>query len=153
MMQQNVMPSQLLEKILGLDRKPQLARREGTILEIGALGLFVDVEQPRKVYRTVHRKNLPGIKLEHGAQAVDDLGIGVGLNFHANRVALATVVQFRAYGFEKISGLFLLQIKIAVAGDAEGSRGNDVVAVIHVLGVVRDQVGQENEVGRGLRGQ
>ena len=138
---------------MGFCRKPQLARGKRAVLEIGALGLIVDVKQPGKVDRAVHGKNLPGIEFEDGAQALDDLGIGVGLNFHADCVAFAPVMQLRAHGLQKIARFFFLQVKIAVAGDAKGSRRNDIVAVIHVLGVVGDQVGEEDKVGRGVRGQ
>jgi len=115
--------------------------------------LLIHVEQPRKVYRTVHGKDLPGIELEDGAQAFDDLGIGVGFNLHANGIAFAAVVQLRSDGFEKIARLFFLQIEVAVTGDAEWSGRHNVIAVIHALGVMGDQIGKENEIRGVLRRQ
>ena len=93
--------------------------------------LLVNIEQPRQVHRSVHRKNLPGFQFEVGAQALDDFRIGVGFNLKAHRISLAPVVQFSPYRLQQIAGLFLRQIKIAVAGHTKSCGRNDVVPVIH----------------------
>ena len=151
MVQQNVVPPQFLKQVLGFRREPQFPRGERTIFQIRPGRLLVNIEQPRKVYRTVHRKNLPGIKLKHGSEPLNDLRIGIRLNFHTHRIALAAIVQFRTHRFQKIARLFFLQIKIAVPGYPEGRRGNNVVSVIHMRRVMRHQVREENEVRRILR--
>ncbi len=115
--------------------------------------LFVDVEQARQIHRAVDGKYLPGLQFEVGAQAFDDFGIGVRLDLQPHRIAFAPVVQFGAHRFQQVARFFFRQIEIAVAGDAECRRGNDVVAVIHPRGVECHQVGQKDEVVGPVRRQ
>src|SRR5258705_14002324 len=63
-MQQNVMPSQFLEQIFGFRRESQFTRRKGAKFKLRAIRLFINVEQSRKIYRTIHRKDLPAIEFE-----------------------------------------------------------------------------------------
>src|SRR5208282_3733919 len=99
------------------------------------------------------RKDLPGVKLEHGAQALDNLGVSLGLDLHAHRVALATVVQLGTYRLQQIARFFFLQVEVAVARDAERGGRNDVVPLIHARGMMDNQVGKKNEIYGPLRRQ
>src|ERR1700722_184893 len=90
--QQYVVTAQLLQQNFWLGGKTQFARRKRTILQVGTIDLLIHIEQARKIYRPVDRENLPGIEFEHGSQALDDFGIGVGFDLHAHRVSLAAIV-------------------------------------------------------------
>ncbi len=153
MVEQDVVAPQLLKQIAGLGGQAQLPRHKGTELQIRPRRLVVNIKQPRKVHRAVNRKNLPAVKFKHCAQALDNLGIGLGLDLHAHRVSLAAVVQFRAHRFQQIARFLLLQVEVAVARDAEGGGRNDVVALIHPRGMVHDQIGKKNEIDGPLRWQ
>ena len=153
MVQQNIVAAEFLEQVLRFGGEPQLARGKRLELEVGMRRLLVDIEQAREIHRPVDRKHLPGLQFEIGAQALDDFGIGIGFNLQPHRISFAAVVQFGAHRFQQVARFFFRQIEIAVAGDAEGGGGNNVVAVIHPRGVVGDQISQKNEVDRTLRGQ
>ena len=150
MVQQNVVAAQLFEQIVRLRGQAQLPRHVGVKLQIRPRRCVVNIEEPRKIHRAVNRENLPVIKFEHRAQPLDDLGVGLGLDLHPHRVSLAAVVQFRAHRFQQIARFFFLQVKVAVARDAEGGGRNDVVALIHPHRVVDDQIGKKNEIDRSL---
>ena len=115
-------------------------------LQIRPVGLIVEMKESRQVDRAIGAINLPILHLEVAAQPLDHLGVGVGLDFQANGVALAPVVQFGAHRLEQIARLFFLQIEIAVAGDAERGFGDDLVAAIHVHSMGCHQIGQENVI-------
>ena len=115
--------------------------------------LLVNIEQARKIHRPVDGKHLPGLQLKVGAQALDDFGIGVGLNLQPHRIALAPVMQLGADRLQQVARFFFRQIEIAVAGNAERRRRNDIVAVIHPRGVERHQIGKKDEVVGSVRRQ
>ncbi len=98
-------------------------------------------------------KYLELIQLEVEAQAIDDLGIGILLNLHAHRIAFAAVVEFGADAFEQAARLFFLKVEVAVAGDAKGRGGEDLVSAIHAGCVALDKIVEEKEVrGAALGG-
>ena len=86
------------------------------------------------------------VELEVDAEAVDDFGIGLAVDFEADGVAFAAVVQLGADGFEQRARFFFLEVEIAVAGDAKGGAGEDFVAAIHAAGVALDEVGEKDVV-------
>ena len=98
-------------------------------------------------------EDLPAIQFENGAQAFDNFRIGVGLDLHADRIALAAVVQLGAHRLQKIAGFFFLQVEIAVARNAECRGGDYVIPVIHAARVVGHEVGKENKIDGALAGQ
>ena len=153
MVQQNVVAAQFLEQVLRLGGQPQFARRKRLELELRMRRLLVNIEQARQIHRAVDGKNLPGLQFKIGAQAFDDFRIGVGLDLQPHGIALAPVVQLGADRFQQVARFFFRQIEIAVAGDAERRRGNDVVAVIHPRGMEGHQVGEKNKVVGPVRGQ
>jgi hypothetical protein len=123
------------------------------VFKIWPLHLLVDVKQAREIDRTIDGKNLPGVEFEDGAQAFDNLGIGVGLNFHAHGITFAPVVQLGANGLQQAARFFFGEVEIAVASHTKRRRRNDVKAVVHVDGMVGDEISQEYKVGRAFRGQ
>ena len=78
------------------------------------------------------------MQFKHGLQALDNFGIGIGLNLEPDRIALARIL--------------FLQVEVAVAGDAKGRRGNNVITAIHAHRMVGDQVSKENEIRAALGG-
>ena len=138
-------------KVLRFRGEAQFARDKGLEFQLRMVRLLVNIEQPREIHRAVHRKHLPGIQLEVRAQPLDDLGIGIGLNLQAHRVAFAPVVQFGADRLQQTARFFFRQIQIAVARYPESRRRNNVVAVIHACRVMSHQVGQKNKVIGVLR--
>ena len=148
MVQQHIMPPQLFKQVLGLRRQPELARNKRPELQFWMLGLLVNVKQTRQVHWAVNWEHLPGVQLKDIAQPLDDFGVRVGLDLHPHGIAFAPVVQLGAYGLEKTSSLLLREIEIAVTRDAKGSRGNDIVAVVHARGMKGHQVRQKDEIVR-----
>ena len=86
------------------------------------------------------------VELEVGAEAVDDFGIGLAVDFQAHGVAFAAIVELGADGFQQRTRLFFLEVEVAVAGDAKGGAGEDFVAAIHAGGVTLDEVGEKDIV-------
>ena len=113
----------------------QVARHKRLELQVRPLRLVVEMKESRQVDGTIGAVNLPALHFEVAAQTLDHLGIGVGFDLQPHGVALAPVVQLDAHGFEQVARLLLLQVKVAVAGDAERSFGDDLVAAIHVHSV------------------
>src|SRR5262252_9022972 len=87
MMQQNVVSAQFLKKVLRLGGQAELPRSKRAILQVGAVHLFIDIEQPNQIYRAVYWKHLPWVEFENGTQAFNNLGIGVSLNLHSHGIA------------------------------------------------------------------
>ena len=79
MMQQNIVPPQFLEQVLRLCRQPQLARYKRLVFQVWAVGLFINVEQTRKIYWTIHAKYLPGFQAKVSAQPLGDFWVGIGV--------------------------------------------------------------------------
>src|SRR6202034_4716420 len=86
------------------------------------------------------------VELEIDAEAVDDFGVSLAVDFETDGVAFAAVVEFGADRFEQRARFFFLEVEVAVAGDAEGGAGEDLVAAIHAAGVALDEVGEKDEV-------
>src|SRR5207245_9601887 len=145
-MQQHIVTTQLFEQVFGFGGQSQFAGHEGFELQLRVSSLFVDIEKPGKIDWAVYGENLPGFKLENGAQAVDDFGISIGLDFKPHRVSFAAIVQLGTHRLEQAARFFFLKIEVAVAGHTECSRGNNVITVIHTRSVPCDQVGEENEI-------
>ena len=125
---------------------------KGGNLRSGRLDVAVEEHEPREVDRAVAAEDLVFVELEVDAQALDDLGIGAGLDLQAHGVALAAVVQLDADGFKQRARFFFLEVEVGVAGDAEGGAGEHLVAAIHAGQVLRDQVLEEQVVVRAFGG-
>ena len=97
MMQQDVAMANLLEDVLRLAIQLQLARHKRLEFQVGPVRLLVEMKQSRKIHRPVGAIDLPVLHLEVAAQALDHLGIGVGLNLQAHGIALAPVMQLGAH--------------------------------------------------------
>ena len=72
----DVAVAQIVEEIGGAAAEAQLARHEGLELEIGTVGVAVEVHQAREVDGAVSAEDLAIVELKVDAQPVDDLGIG-----------------------------------------------------------------------------
>ena len=106
------------------------------------------------LYRCISRDRFTGpwvrytcqsCQLEDRLQPRHNVGARVGFDFQSHGVALAPVVQLRAHRLQHRARLFFLQIKIAVAGNAERAFAQNFIAAIHPPGVQPDQVGERNE--------
>src|SRR5262249_31794806 len=73
-----------------------------------------------------------------------NFGMRTGLDFEAHGPALAALGDLRVHDFEKAASFFLLEIEIAVAGDAERGGSQDFIAAVKFSGIRRDDVLQEN---------
>ncbi len=131
MMQQNVAVAQLVKQVCGLAIEAEFARNERLEFEIGAGRCAVQGHDPGEIDRTLGVEDQGLIQLEIRAQAVDDLRIGVGIDLQAHGIAFAPVVQLGAHGLQQRARFFFLEVEIAVARDAKGSAGKDLVSAIH----------------------
>ena len=55
-------------------------------------------------------------------------------------------MQLGAHRFQQVARILFLQVEVAVAGDAKGGSGKNVVSAIHFGGVPGDQVGEKDEI-------
>ena len=151
--EQNVVLLQLTENIGAAAAQFQGPGREGGELQVGPRDVAVKKDQAREVHRAVAADDLILVQLEVDLQPLDDLRVGAGLDLQAHGVALAAVVQFGANGLQQRTGLFLLEVEVGVAGDAEGGAGQHLVAAVHAGQILRDQILQqqviEGSLGRG----
>ena len=143
----DVAVAQLVEDVRRFAAGAQLAGHEGGELEVGPGRVGVDHACAREVDGAFGAIDLGLGKLEVDAEALDDFGIGGALDFEADGVAFAAVVELYADGFEEVAGFLFLKVEIAVAGDAEGGLGEDLVAAVHAGGVALDEVLEEDDSG------
>ncbi len=153
------MLAKLFEDIGDAGRVLVLCAVEGRILQGNSVGCRdrnrgVEVHQAREVDRAVGGEDLRGVELEVDAQPLGDVRVGAGLDLQAHGVALAAVVQLGAHALQHGARLFLLQVEVAVAGDAEGRAGEHGVAAEHGLSLRLDEVMEKDEaMFAGGRGQ
>src|SRR5271155_2588081 len=140
MVQQNIVAAKLLKKVLRFSGKAKLAWEKRLELQLRVLGLLVNIEQARKVDRSVDGKYLPRFETEVGAQALDDFRISFGFDLQPNGIPFSTIVQLGADRLKQVAGLLLRQIEITVTGNPERRRGDYVVAVIHLGGMVGHEI-------------
>ena len=142
------------EHIALLQRAPDVPRSLGQRplprlkwfeFQIRAIHRAVQMHQTRQIHRPLGAIDLPVSQLEDPLQPRNYVGAHVGFDFQAHGVALAPVVQLRAHRLQHRARLFFLQIKIAVAGNAERTLAQNFIASIHPSGVQPDQVGKRNE--------
>ena len=120
--------------------------REGLELEIGAADVVVKEHEAREVDGAFAAEDLVFVEFEVDAQALDDLGVCAGLDFEADGVALAAVVELDANGFKQRARFFFFEVEVGVAGDAEAGVGEDLVAAVHAGEVLGDEVLEEQVV-------
>src|SRR5262249_10233752 len=103
----------------------------------------VEIEQARKVDRALGVEDLPVFEFKRLLQTPGDFRVDSGVNLQAHRITLAAAVQFSPHRFQKVTGLFFFQIKVAVASDAERCGGKNVIAAVHARRVIGQKIGQE----------
>ena len=101
MVQKDVAVANLVEKIGGLAIEAQLARDEGLEFEFGVRGGAVQGHHAGEIHGPVGVVDKRLVELEIRTQAVDDLGIGLAVDFQSHRVAFAAIVQLGADGFQQ----------------------------------------------------
>ncbi len=152
-MEQDVVLTKLVEDVGGLAAEVERFGGEGGELEVGAAHVAVEEHETREVDGAFAAQDLVLFQLKVDAEALDDLGIGGGFDFQADGVALAAIVELDADGFQQGAGLFLLEVEVGVAGDAEGGVAQDLVAAVHAAEVLGDEVLEQQviefAVGRG----
>ncbi len=143
---QNVAMAQLVEDAGGLAAEQERLGREGLELEIGTLDVAVKKHEAGKIHGTFAAEDLILVELEVHAQPLHNLGIGVAFDLQAHGVALATIVQLDADGFEQRARLFFFEVEVGVARDAERRGGQHLVAAIHAREMLLDKVLQQEVV-------
>src|SRR5262249_21181141 len=97
--------------------------------------------------------DLPIFQLESLLQAARDFRVDSGIDLQAHGVTAAALVEFGSHRLQKVACLFLFQVQVAVARDAERGGGDDVIAEIHAGRVVLEQISQEDVIDTGLGGE
>src|SRR5689334_12061186 len=130
MVQENVVPLDLLEDVCRVLRELQITTYERLELQVRAVRLVVQEHQPREIHRSFDFVNLPILQLKDSLQLRDNLCIGFALDLQSNRIALTPIVQLRANRLQQTSRFFFLKIKVRISGDAERAFGDDLVSAI-----------------------
>ena len=71
---------------------------------------------PREVDGAIAAEDLVFVELEVDAQALDDVGVRAGLDFQADGVAFAAVVELDADGFEQRARFFFFEVEVCSCG-------------------------------------
>ncbi len=161
MVKEDVAGAQVLKNIGSFAAEGERARGEGCELEVGARHVRVEEHDAGEIHRAIAAKDLVFFELEVDAQALNDFSVRAGLDFEADGVAFAPVVELDADGLEQRAGFFFFEVKVGVASDAEGGEGEDFIAAVHAAEVFGDEVleeevvefavgvGQADEAGQG----
>jgi len=117
---------------------------EGGELEVGALDVDEALDA-QEVERAFEPEDVFAGEVEVVAEGVVN-GVGDALfDFEADGGAAAEVAQLGLDGLEEVFGFFLVDVEVAVAGDAEGVGAGQPVAGEELAGAQLDDLGQENE--------
>ena len=128
-------------------------RGEGRILQGGSVDEIVDAHQAQQIQRPVDTENVLAGQAEVVGEAVEGELVHAILDFQAHGGAAAQVAQLVLDALEEIFGLLLVDVEVAVAGDAEGEGAVDTVAGEELVGAELDDFAEEDEpfraAGRG----
>ena len=120
MMQQEIVSSNCREQaFVGL----QGLRHAGGVrleLQVGAVEQVRQGHQTVKVERTVYAMDVDFRQVNCLQQVAQDVFVHAFLDLQANGRSLAQVVQLLLYLGEQVDKLFLVDVEVAVAGDAKG---------------------------------
>src|ERR1700761_2971653 len=131
-MHQDVLVAQDLEHRIGIVADADLFRSKRWIFQIGARRLFVKMKEPLYVDGAAHAKDERFVELKLRDEPLDDFGMSAFFNFQAHGDAFAALRDLRVNRLEQRARLFLLEVKIAVASDAERRGSEDFVPAIQL---------------------
>ena len=121
MMQQDIPTAQGFKHGLAIVADMHLTGSEFRIFQVRPRGFIVELKQPLKIDDTRHAEHQRFIEIKDRDQAVDNFRVRASFYFEPDRIALAALRHLRVNRFEQRPRLFLLEIKVAVSGNAERS--------------------------------
>src|SRR5271168_1035890 len=113
-----------------------LMLRKGRKLQVGARGLFINLEQALEIDGAVDAENQGFVEFKRGNQVVHNFRMRGGSDFQPYRLTLAPLRDLRIDGIQQAARFFFLEVQIAVALDAKWRGSQNLVAAIK-LGDVR----------------
>ena len=154
MVQQDVPLADGGEQILLAPETRGGRRHKGRVAQLRRMVALVQGHQPRGVERAVNEIQILLVQPEGFEQRVAEILGALVVNFQAHRVALAAVVQLGLHRLEQIPRFLLVNIQLAVAGDAEGPVADDFGAGEQVGEKMADQLAEKDVIaGRAGAGQ
>src|SRR4051812_47482505 len=111
---------------------------------------FINRHQPRGIYRTVQDVEVVLGEAKGGEQDFADRNGAILFNLEADSVALASIMQFVFDGLQKIRDFLLIDIKLAVAGDAKGPVTENFCARKNITEIMTNDFAEKNVVLPGI---
>ncbi len=115
--------------------------------EFGAVELGNDGEEADEIDRAIDLVEIFAFEFEDFEEAVGDADRAIGLDFQADRVAAVAVAQFGFDAAEEVFGFFLVDVEVAVAGDAELVSSAEFHAMEECTDVMLDDVADPDKFG------
>lgn len=109
------------------------------------------MEEALKIDRPVHTKDQRRVEFERAGEAIDDVRMSAGFNFEADGPTFSALSDLRVYCIKQAACLFLFEVKIAVARDAERGGSENLVAAIELRSVSGNDIVQKNVVNGVVR--
>ncbi len=126
MVQQHVAVAQVGEHLVGVVPVHDAPRLRRWVLQLGMLDHRVQFEDPAHVDRAVAEVHVVGFEREGLQEAFDDVRMRAGVDLEADRLAATALDQFLLDRTHQVGALHLVDVEVAVAGDAERARMHDL---------------------------
>ena len=143
-MQQEVLFADDIKNPLGRLQRGGQCGREGREFQVGAVNEVVEAHQPHEIERARQAEDVFVGKAEMIAKRREGPVVHAPLNFEAHRGAATKVPQLLLDLLEQVLRLFLVDVEIAVPGDAEGVRAVNAIAGKELAGAKLDDLAKKD---------
>ena len=148
MVEEDVAGAKGLEELVRVARQVELDRCVLGELEVRPVDDVVYGDDAVEVNRSVGEVDLVFVEPELPSQEGHQPLRGAGLDLQADRVSLAPVLQGFGDLLEQVVRLFLVDVELTVAGDAESRPPGHLVPFEELAEIVGDDSGEGHEVHR-----
>ena len=151
MVQQQIAPTQRLEDIGPLLKALDSGSHERNIPQFRGLIPFDDGHEPTRSDGPFDGVEVVGLEPQRGEQFASDLLGAIGRDLQPHGLPLAAVVQLGLHGQTDVGDLLLVDVELAVAGDAEQPPVVDLRHPEQTRQIGPDEIGQEDRVAASVK--
>lgn len=142
--EEDVVFAEGVEDVFGVAKGGGVDGGEGEVFKVGAIEV-AEAHEAEKIDGAVEAEDVFLGEVEVFAEGGEEDFADVAFDFEADGGTAAEVAEFFLDFFEEVFGFFLVDVEVAVAGDAEGVGADDAVAGEEGVGAAFDDVAEEDE--------